>query len=67
MTNNPYLPKIRIDTILKDEQIRSFSPKGDSTFIPNPATDPIVVNNIAWQESDYTEDLTEDDNIPDKK
>jgi hypothetical protein len=60
MTENKfYLPKIRTGYILKDEKLRSFSPKGDSTFIPNPATDPIVVNNIAWQEFDYTEDLDE--------
>lgn len=55
----PYLPKIRTGYNLKDEEIRSFSPEGDSTFIPNPATDPIVANNIAWQEFDYTEDLEE--------
>lgn len=55
----PYLPKIRTGYNLKDEKLRSFSPKGDSTFIPNPATDPIVVNNIAWQEFDYTEILDE--------
>lgn len=58
MTNKkPYLPKLRIDDSVKDGELRSFSPKGDSTLLPNPATDSIVVNNIAWQEFDYTEEL----------
>ena len=57
----PYLPKLRTGYNLPDEELRSYSPKGDSTFIPNPATDPIVVNNIAWQEFNYTEDLEQDE------
>ena len=57
----PYLPKLRTGYKLRDEELRSYSPKGDSTFIPNPATDPIVVNNIAWQEFNYTEDLEQDE------
>jgi hypothetical protein len=58
-TKRPYLPKLRIDNNVKDGELRSFSPKGDSTFIPNPATDSIVANNIACQEFDYTEELEE--------
>lgn len=56
-----YLPKARTGYNPTDEELRSFSPKGDSTLTPNPVTDPVVVNNIAWQEFDYTEDLDEDD------
>lgn len=53
----PYPPKMRTDYDKSGKKLQSFSPSGDSTFIPNPSTDPIVVNNIAWQEFDYTEEL----------
>ena len=57
----PYLPKARTGYNPTDDELRSFSPKGYSTLIPNPVTDPIVANNIACQEFNYTEDLEEDD------
>nr|WP_242958426.1 hypothetical protein [Clostridium cavendishii] len=38
------------------EDLKSYSPSGDFTMLPNPATDPIVANNISNVEFDYTED-----------
>lgn len=52
----PYLPKERTDYISEDVKNKNFSKSHGSTFMPNPALDPIVANNIAWQEFDYTED-----------
>ncbi|MDS0526683.1 hypothetical protein NNC19_13405 [Clostridium sp. SHJSY1] len=66
MTNKkkPYLPKVRTSYSPKQSEIKSFAPNGDSTPLANPAVDPIVVNNIAWQEFDYTENpLDEGTNI----
>lgn len=50
-----YLPKDRIFTNPKKNEFKSFS-KNKNIFIPNPEDDDITVNNIAWQEFDYTED-----------
>lgn len=52
-----YLPKVRTDYHPTEDEIRSYAPNGDSTPLPNPAVDDIDVNNIAWQEFDYTESL----------
>ena len=52
-----YLPKVRKDYHPTEDEIRSYAPNGDSTPLPNPAVDDIAVNNIAWQEFDYTESL----------
>ena len=56
----PYLPKVRTDYHPTQNEIKSYSPNGESTPLPNPAVDPIVVNNIASQEFDYTDSLTDD-------
>lgn len=53
----PYLPKVRTSYSPTENEIKSYSPNGDSTMLPNPANDDIVVNNIAWQEFDYTDSL----------
>lgn len=53
----PYLPFARTSYYPKQNEIRSFAPNGDSTPLANPAIDPIVANNIASQEFDYTESL----------
>lgn len=58
--NKPYLPKARTSYHPKQGEIRSFAPDGSSTPLANPAVDPIVVNNIAWQEFDYTESLADE-------
>ncbi|MGL5153008.1 MAG: hypothetical protein ACRC7N_20815 [Clostridium sp.] len=50
-----YLPKDRTDFSPKESEIRS-----GNTPLPNPAVDPIVVNNIAQAEFDYTEDLEDE-------
>ena len=56
----PYLPKVRTDYHPTESKIKSYSSNGDSTPLPNPAVDNIVVNNIACQEFDYTESLADD-------
>ena len=55
----PYLPKVRTDYYPTENEIKSYSPNGESTPLPNPAVDPIVVNNIASQEFDYTDSLAD--------
>lgn len=55
--DKPYLPKVRTCYSPNENEIKSYSKNGDSTSLPNPAVDDIVVNNIAWQEFDYTESL----------
>lgn len=61
--NNPgehaYLPNERDDYHLPDEDLISTAPNGDITMIPNPVTDDIVVNNIAWQEFNYTDSMAD--------
>lgn len=62
-TKKTYLPKARTDYHPTKDSIENQVEKEAGINIPNPANDPIVVNNIAWQEFDYTEDLT-DETIP---
>ena len=59
MKNNskPYLPKIRTDYHPSNEDCQTSTGVGTTNNIPNPANDPIVVNNIASQEFDYTQDM----------
>ena len=52
-----YLPKVRTDYHPSNSDCQSSTGVGQTTNIPNPASDPIVVNNIASQEFDYTQDL----------
>lgn len=49
-----YLPKVRTDYHPTESEVAEYNSKG---IMPNPANDPIVVNNIVWQEGDYTESL----------
>ena len=56
-----YLPKNRTFYPATKGNLKSYAPNGNYTILPNPAEDPIVVNNIAWQEFDYTEDISDDE------
>lgn len=53
-----YGPDIRISD-KTTKAVENYN-KVNNTNIPNPKTDPIVVNNIAWMEFDYTEDCLKD-------
>lgn len=53
-----YLPKMRTDYTPSDESVESATGVDFPINMPNPATDSIVVNNIAYQEFDYTQDMT---------
>ena len=65
MSNNakPYLPKVRTDYHPSDAECQSSTGVGTTENIPNPANDSIVVNNIASQEFDYTQDLMDINNV----
>lgn len=60
--SNVYLPDERTGYHPNDEDLVSKAPNGDITPIPNPATDPIVCNNISWPEFDYTESMADEMN-----
>lgn len=59
MINNsrPYLPKVRTNYHPSNKDCQTSTEVGTTNNIPNPANDPIVVNNIASQEFDYTQDM----------
>lgn len=61
--NKPYLPKMRTNYHPTDEECKKFTVTDTPEDIPNPATDPIVVNNIASQEFDYTQDMLSDEDF----
>lgn len=52
--SKPYLPNLRSWYEPSEESLISKSPEGIDTILPNPAEDPIVVNNISYMEFDYT-------------
>jgi hypothetical protein len=52
-----YLPKMRTDYSPNDESVESATGVDFPINMPNPATDSIVVNNIATQEFDYTQNV----------
>ena len=52
---NEYLPNFRSDYNPSEEELKSHSESGSYTILPSPVLDPIVSNNIVWQEGDYTE------------
>lgn len=54
-----YLPKERAWYHPTNEDVNKFN-KGEKVQLPNPTIDDITVNNIAWQEFDYTENFTDD-------
>ncbi|WP_293983214.1 hypothetical protein [uncultured Clostridium sp.] len=60
---NTYLPKVRTNYHPTKEDCQTSSKAGKTTNIPNPATDPIVVNNIASQEFDYTQDMMDANDV----
>ncbi len=52
----PYLPNERDQLEQDPKTIKAYSPSGkDYTELPDPVRDPIVSNNIAYQEFDYTD------------
>ncbi|WP_244833843.1 hypothetical protein [Clostridium sp. BJN0001] len=55
--SNIYLPKERTDYNTPDTEFENKT----NLKHENPASDKIVVNNIACPEFDYTEDMTDDE------
>lgn len=58
----PYLPKVRTDYTPAQSDVESATGVNFPINMPNPAVDSITVNNIAWQEFDYTQDVADMDN-----
>lgn len=56
--DNIYLPRERSWYIPDEDALVSGPEDGVKTTLANTATDPIVVNDIACNEFDYTEDST---------
>lgn len=54
--DNNYLPRERTGYKPTKEDLVSKAPDGSKTKLPSPVKDPIVCNNIACQEFDYTEE-----------
>ena len=58
----PYLPHERDQMEQEPKTIKSYSQtEGDYTELPDPVRDPIVSNNIAYQEFDYTDQTLYED------
>lgn len=57
--SKPYLPKERAWYHPTAKEVNKFN-KGEEVKLPSPITDDIAVNNIAWQEFDYTESMADD-------
>ena len=53
----PYLPKVRTYYYPTQSEIENSTGVDFPINLPNPAVDPIVCNNIANQEFDYTESM----------
>lgn len=53
--NKIYPPNNRDFYEPEEHDLKSYSPNGDFTILPNPNTDPIVSNNISNVEFDYTD------------
>lgn len=62
-SKNKYPPDERDFLKPSESGLVSKSPTGSSTPLPSPVEDEIVVNNIAWQEFNYTEDLFDNEDI----
>ena len=60
--SNSYLPKMRTDYHPSNDEVESATGVDFPVNMPNPAVDPIVSNNIANQEFDYTQDMLSPDN-----
>lgn len=63
-SKKPYLPKVRTNYSPTEAECQS-SVNGGAVNIPDPVNDPIVSNNIAWMEFDYTEDPLDPSSIED--
>ncbi|WP_050606520.1 hypothetical protein [Clostridium niameyense] len=61
MSKKVYLPNERGYLEQQPKTVKSYSKK-DSVILPDPVTDPIVCNNIAWQEFDYTSNILKEPN-----
>ncbi|SHE96091.1 hypothetical protein [Clostridium fallax] len=58
---NIYLPKLRSYYSPSKEDLRCYSANGKGyVTIPDPTKDPVVSNNIATWEFDYTDSLFDD-------
>lgn len=65
MKEKTYLPEVR-DILAPDKHdLISKSPEGTDTPLISHVDDDIAVNNIAWQEFDYTQPLFKDDDESD--
>lgn len=64
---NPYLPKMRTNYAPSDEGAESATGVDFPINMPNPAKDAVVVNNIASQEFDYTQDMLSEAGDNDKE
>lgn len=58
-----YLPKVRTYYQPTNEEYQIYTGVGIDINIPNPVEDDIVVNNIAYQEFDYTEDMMPEEDL----
>lgn len=61
--NREYLPRERAWYKPEEGELVSTAPDGSKTKLPNPLKDPIVCNNIAYSEFDYTEGPYIDDEL----
>lgn len=61
--SNVYLPNVRSYYEPNKESLISKSPEGLDTTLANTVEDSIVVNNIACNEFNYTDDLEADSEI----
>lgn len=61
--SNVYLPNVRSYYEPNKESLISKSPEGLDTTLANTVEDSIVVNNIACNEFNYTDDLESDSEI----
>lgn len=61
--SKPYLPRERTGYEPSDEALISRSENGEDSKLANTVVDPIVVNNIAYSEFDYTEEPYVDSEI----
>jgi hypothetical protein len=59
---NSYLPKMRTNYHPSQADVESATGVDFPINMPNPATDPIVSNNISNQEFDYTQDMLSPEN-----
>lgn len=61
----PYGPDKRDFMEAEQKEVKSYSPTKDYTLLPDNVTDRIAVNNIAYQEFDYTYGDVKDDELQD--